>query len=86
MASTKEFRKYWYGITQEELSEIFGIPPRTVQGWDSKNCCPVYVFDMMLDILSKLSYRYEEQCENLGVSVTGRGFASFCCEWYNKSL
>ena len=31
------------GLTQQAFSDRFAIPLRTVQNWESRGCCPVYV-------------------------------------------
>lgn len=31
------------GLTQQGLADRFAIPIRTVQNWESRNSCPVYV-------------------------------------------
>lgn len=36
------------GMTQEKLSQYFGIPKRTVEAWDSGiNSCADYLLDLM---------------------------------------
>lgn len=42
-----------YQLTQRQLSVIFRVPLRTVQNWESRSCCPIYVYDMMLDLLAR---------------------------------
>lgn len=31
------------GLTQQAFGDRFAIPIRTVQNWESRGCCPVYV-------------------------------------------
>ena len=42
------------GFSQKDLADCFGIPIATVRNWDSKNCMPTYIVEM-------LSYIYD--CE-----------------------
>lgn len=52
----KELRKK-YGLTQKQLSEITGIPVRTIQNWEGgQRKCPTYVADL---IKFKLEYLYK---------------------------
>lgn len=37
----------FYGFTQKEISDIFGIPLKTVQSWEYRHNMPSYVSDMM---------------------------------------
>lgn len=54
----KELRKK-YGLTQKQLSEITGIPVRTIQNWEGgQRKCPQYVADL---IKFKLEYLYEKR-------------------------
>lgn len=45
-----------YKLTQKDFASYFGIPLRTVQNWDNRDCMPEYVFNMADTILKK-SYR-----------------------------
>lgn len=36
-----------YGLTQRDLSEKYDIPLRTIQNWESRKCCPSYVYDLI---------------------------------------
>ena len=47
--STHELRS-WFGWTQVDLSEQFGIPLRTIQNWDSRKCMPAWVESMAREI------------------------------------
>lgn len=43
----KELRKK-YGLTQKRLSEITGIPYRTIQNWEGgQRKCPPYILDLV---------------------------------------
>lgn len=43
-----------YGLTQKQLSEITGIPERTIQNWEGgQRKCPDYVEKMVLDTLEQ---------------------------------
>jgi DNA-binding transcriptional regulator YiaG len=47
----KELRER-YQLTRSQLSELFGIPLRTVQSWELEDrACPPWVFDMMEELL-----------------------------------
>ena len=53
--STRILRRE-YGLTQSELAEKFDIPLRTVQNWESRKCCPCYVFHMIDNLLAYEAY------------------------------
>lgn len=57
--STKAIREV-YGMTQAQFAERFEIPLRTVQNWEQRSCCPVYV----LRILQWCLF-YESECVRL---------------------
>lgn len=43
-----------YGLTQKQLSEITGVPERTIQNWEGgQRKCPDYVEKMVLDTLEQ---------------------------------
>lgn len=42
-----------YGLTQKQLAEIFDIPLRTVQNWDSRGCCPAFMHLAMKELLAR---------------------------------
>jgi transcriptional regulator with XRE-family HTH domain len=43
-----------HGLTQKQLSEITGIPERTIQNWEGgQRKCPDYVEKMVLDTLEQ---------------------------------
>ena len=49
----KELRKK-YGLTQKGLSEITGIPYRTIQNWEGgQRKCPPYILDLVAFKLSQ---------------------------------
>lgn len=35
------------GFSQKDLADCFGIPIATVRNWDSKDCMPSYIFEML---------------------------------------
>lgn len=49
-------------LTQAKLAELFHIPLRTVQCWEQRGSCPIYVRLMMMNILrvSPLSHRISD--------------------------
>lgn len=43
-----------HGLTQKQLSDITGIPTRTIENWDGgQRKCPEYVEKMVLEILEQ---------------------------------
>ena len=43
-----------HGLTQKQLSEITGIPQRTIENWEGgQRKCPEYVEKMVLDTLER---------------------------------
>lgn len=43
-----------YGLTQKQLSDITGVPERTIQNWEGgQRKCPDYVEKMVLDALEQ---------------------------------
>ena len=43
-----------YGLTQKQLSEITGIPERTIQNWEGgQRKCPEYVENMVAGLLEQ---------------------------------
>lgn len=57
--STKGLREE-YGMTQKDLADYFYIPLRTVQEWDEKRTCPIYVWNMMDRILEDAFQKYPD--------------------------
>lgn len=51
-----------YGLTQRELSEKYDIPLRTIQNWESRQCCPYYVYNLIAKDLSFQKYMDESKC------------------------
>lgn len=46
------------GLTQEQLSNMTGVPVRTIQNWESGiRKCPGYVEKMILDKLNQPDYK-----------------------------
>lgn len=35
------------GLSQNELAIAFDIPVATVRNWDSKDCMPIYIYEML---------------------------------------
>lgn len=51
MGSIKKLREA-YGLTRNQLADLFSIPLRTVQSWElGERSCPVYLFLMMEELL-----------------------------------
>lgn len=50
--STKPLRDV-YHLTQRQMSIMFDIPLRTIENWESRSCCPAYVFAMMSELLGR---------------------------------
>lgn len=51
----KELRKK-YNLTQKKLSEITGIPYRTIQNWEGgQRKCPPYILDLVAFKLSHVN-------------------------------
>lgn len=51
----KELRKQ-YNLTQKKLSEITGIPYRTIQNWEGgQRKCPPYILDLVAFKLSHMN-------------------------------
>ena len=47
-----------HGLTQEQLSNMTGVPVRTIQNWESGiRKCPGYVEEMILDKLNQPDYK-----------------------------
>lgn len=65
MSQSADLRKVWmavnapfrdflavFGVKQIQLSQRFGIPIRTIQGWSGeRRSCPIYVREMMATLL-----------------------------------
>lgn len=49
---TRELRRV-FEVTQQELSEITGIPLATIKNWDSRKCMPSYMFYLIWCTLEK---------------------------------
>lgn len=57
--STANLRKK-YGLTQRELSEKYDIPLRTIQNWELRYCCPLYVYFLISKDLSFCKFMDDE--------------------------
>lgn len=43
-----------HGLTQQQLSDLTGIPKRTIENWDSgQRKCPEYVENMVVNLLDQ---------------------------------
>jgi transcriptional regulator with XRE-family HTH domain len=61
MKTIKEAR-IQYGLTQAQLSNITGIPHRTIQNWEGgQRKCPDYVEKMVIDLLDQKFNRPDYQ-------------------------
>lgn len=40
------------GMSQKELAETYNIPIGTIRNWDSRDCCPEYILNMLYDLLA----------------------------------
>lgn len=50
----RELRKK-YNLTQKQLSEVTGIPCRTIQNWEGgQRKCPKYIIDLVSFKLSRI--------------------------------
>lgn len=45
------------GFSQKDLADCFGIPIATVRNWDSKDCMPTYIGEMLSYIYACEEYR-----------------------------
>ena len=53
MTTIKETR-IQYGLTQKQVSDLTGIPKRTIENWEvGSRKCPEYVTKMVVDILNQ---------------------------------
>ena len=62
MENTIHLREY-FGLSQKELSDFFGIPLRTITNWDNRKCMPKYVYEMMRSILWTAFFTLEKRME-----------------------
>jgi len=43
-----------YGLTQQQMSDLTGIPHRTIQNWEGgQRKCPEYVANMVINLLDQ---------------------------------
>lgn len=35
------------GLSQNDLAIAFNVPVATVRNWDSKDCMPIYIYEML---------------------------------------
>lgn len=59
--STADFRKR-YNFTQKQMSEKYGVPLRTVENWEMRQSCPLYVltaFQRIEDLEERLAGQME---------------------------
>lgn len=45
------------GFSQKDLADCFGIPIATVRNWDSKDCMPTYIGEMLYYIFTCDKYK-----------------------------
>ena len=51
-----------YGLTQQQVSNLTGVPFRSIQNWEAGvRKCPVYVEKMVIDILDQKFGRPDHQ-------------------------
>lgn len=51
-----------YGLTQQQLSDLTGIPHRTIQNWEGgQRKCPEYVANMVVNLLDQKFNRPDYQ-------------------------
>lgn len=43
------------GISQKQLSDRFVIPIKTIQGWETRTNCPIYVKLMIMELLGLIN-------------------------------
>lgn len=46
------------GLTQVQFAEKFEIPLATVRNWDARNCMPVYINNMLLELSWSLDAKH----------------------------
>lgn len=63
MEHTRQIREY-FGLTQKELSDVFGIPLRTITNWDNRQCMPHYIYVMMKSVLWHAFFELEDRLKN----------------------
>jgi bacteriophage CI repressor helix-turn-helix domain len=51
-ANIKDIRKQ-YGLTQQALCDLLGIPKRTLEDWERLGCCPTYTAKLIAYYLQK---------------------------------
>lgn len=50
------------GLTQVQFADKFEIPLATVRNWDARNCMPVYINNMLLELFWTMDAKhYYEQ-------------------------
>ena len=44
-----------YGLTQQEMSDLTGVPVRTIQNWEGgQRKCPDYVANLIIEKLDRI--------------------------------
>ncbi len=46
------------GLTQVQFANKFKIPLATVRNWDARNCMPIYIGNMLWELLSALDAKH----------------------------
>lgn len=56
-----------FDMTQVKFADEFGIPLRTVQGWESRSTMPVYIYNILSKLLDEKSKceLYKNNCFKL---------------------
>lgn len=61
------------GLTQQQLSDLTGVPFRTIQNWETgQRKCPDYVERLLLEKLDRLNVEtavYHIRCNECGVEL-----------------
>ena len=70
MKKIREARKK-YNLTQQEMSDLTGVPFRTLQNWEGgQRKCPDYVKDLVLEKLERVCGD-SERCPECGAEIKG---------------
>ena len=82
------------GLTQRQLSELTGIPLRSIENWEGgQRKCPEYVEKLLLESLKKQEDVYlifrdsmDDCCEIIGYIRGSEKEAENYCDVYNANL
>ena len=78
----KVIRQIWENLSQQELSDLFGIPKRTIERWDGRETLSPYVFDMLYNILARIHAYFISHCVEQGIIPTKDKFMQYFREHY----